>query len=277
MKLGINWTPPHACPADWARQLSDLGCRAAVFPVDYTAPVGTIDAYVRSAAEYDISIAEVGVWNSLVIRDDAAAARNYAFARGQLEMADYVKACCCVNVSGATGPKWYMGYSENYTNDTFTRNVDILCKLLDEVRPQHTCYTLEIMQWMLPDSPEQYLEILEAVNRNHFAVHLDVVNLVHDPRTYFHHNEVIDTAFSLLGDRVKSCHLKDLKLRDGVTVSFQEVPPGEGDINLLHYGKKINEQDENLPLLIEHLDSKEAYARALAYVKALYCATDVAM
>lgn len=276
MRLGINWVPPHGSEEDWAEKLHRLGCRATVFPVDHRAPVHIIDRYAQAAKARDLCIAEVGVWNSLVSDDPAQAAVNYSFAKGQLELANYVHARCCVNVSGATGPMWFMPYSGNYQKETFDRNVEILQRLLDEVKPRHTYYALEMMQWMIPDSPQSYARILDAVGRERLAVHVDVVNLVRGPETYLYHNRVIDETFVLLGGQIKSCHLKDLLLPSGVTLSFAEVPPGQGVIDLAHYGRKINEQGEDIPLLIEHLDSFEAYSQAMSYVSALYQSRGIA-
>lgn len=60
MRLGLNFTPPHETPEEWADILIERGYRAASFPVNYKAPAHVIDAYVKAAAERDIMIAEVG-------------------------------------------------------------------------------------------------------------------------------------------------------------------------------------------------------------------------
>ena len=54
MRIGLNFTPPHESPEQWAEILEDCGFRAASFPVDYRAPVGLIDAYTKAAREHDI-------------------------------------------------------------------------------------------------------------------------------------------------------------------------------------------------------------------------------
>lgn len=69
MRIGLNFTPPHESPEQWAEILEDCGFRAASFPVDYRAPVGLIDAYTKAAREHDIRIAEVGVWDSPHLSD----------------------------------------------------------------------------------------------------------------------------------------------------------------------------------------------------------------
>ena len=57
------------------------------------------------------------------------------------------------------------------------------------------------------DGPDSYLELLEAVDRERFAVHLDVFNWMTSPRRYFYNEEFVDECFEKLGRYVKSCHL----------------------------------------------------------------------
>ena len=56
MRLGLNFTPPHETPEEWADILIERGYRAASFPVNYKAPAHVIDAYVKAAAVRDIMI-----------------------------------------------------------------------------------------------------------------------------------------------------------------------------------------------------------------------------
>ena len=118
MRIGIQYVLPHSSPEEWAEETANMGFRAAVFPIDYTAPVSLIDNYVKAAEASDILIAEVGVWASPFSTDkkEAAAAREACLE--SFRLADYIGARCCVNVSGAFGRKWYSCYPENFTKKT---------------------------------------------------------------------------------------------------------------------------------------------------------------
>ena len=59
-------------PETWVAEARRMGYRAVYFPVDYRAPVTTIDAYVEAAKEADLKIAEVGVWNNTLDPDPQA-------------------------------------------------------------------------------------------------------------------------------------------------------------------------------------------------------------
>lgn len=103
MRLGINFVPAHETPEQWGDILVEKGYRATVFPVDYRASDSLTDAYVKAAHDRDIRIAEVGVWNSPNHPIPECAAEAKLRCLEQFRLADYVKADCCVNVSGAAG------------------------------------------------------------------------------------------------------------------------------------------------------------------------------
>ena len=87
--------------------------------------------------------------------------------------------------------------------------VQTIREIIDAVNPKNTYFTIEPMPWMIPDGPDEYLRLLESVDRDRFAVHMDVFNWMTSPRRYFFNEEFIDECFSKLGKLVKSCHLKE--------------------------------------------------------------------
>lgn len=267
MRFGINATPPHTSVEEWANYLTERGCRATAFPLNFTAPVNRIDEYVKAAKENDILIAEVGIWNSPHVPDKEAAIHARMVAEEQLRLAEYIGANCCVNVSGAAGPEWAFCYAENFSEWLYDENVRFIQRLCDRVKPKKTRFTLEPMQWMVPASPQEYVKILKDVDREGFAVHMDAINFIKDPYTYTHKRELLDETFELLGSQTRSCHLKDCILESGTTVAIKEVPLGEGTMEIPYYLEKIAALDEDTPVLLEHLPDMEAYDRAIDWLK----------
>lgn len=270
MRFGLNAAPPHSSPEEWAEILTEKGYRAASFPVNYTAPVSLIDAYVKAAKEKGIMIAEVGVWNNPHNSDSVKAAEAREVCLEQFRLAEYIGAKCCVNISGAAGERWDFCYAGNFTKEIYDENVRFVQELCDKVKPQNTCYSLEPMPWMVPDSPEQYLQFMKDVDRSGVGVHMDAINWVKDSYIYTHKEEMIDRAFNLLGDYIVSCHIKDCSLDPGNTVAIREVPMGEGTFPLAHYMKRIEMLGRDIPVLIEHLSDMEAYDKALAVCHRVY-------
>lgn len=91
--------------------------------------------------------------------------------------------------------------------------VDTARAIIDAVRPTRSCYTLEPMPRMLPDSPDSYLQLLDTIDRPAFAAHLDPVNWVNSPQRYFANAALIREAVAKLGPHIRSCHAKDIVLR----------------------------------------------------------------
>ncbi len=267
MRIGIQYAPPHSSPEQWADDIVRMGFRAATFPADYHAPDSLIDAYVKAADERDILIAEVGVWKNPFSPDPSEAASAREACVEQLRLADYVGARCCVNISGAFGPKWDFCYAENLTEAAYRKNVEWLRHVLDMVKPKRTCYALESMPWMLPSSPEETLRILRDIDDPHFKAHVDICNFVNDPIKFLHPRELIDRTFDLLGEEIVSCHLKDITMDELSTVHITEVLPGQGNMDIPYYLERIHAlRDPDMPVMIEHLPDRESYEKALGFV-----------
>ena len=271
MRIGIGGVLPHHSPEEWADELVEMGFRATVFPATYQQSDALIQAYVKAAKDRDLLIAEVGVWDNPFSPDPAVAKRAREACLGQLQLADAIGARCCVNISGAFGTRWDFCYRENFTTEAYQKNLTFLRELLEAAKPQHTCYTLESMPWMLPSSPEETLQIIQDVNHPQFKAHIDLCNMVKDPYLFTHPEELIDRTFSLLKGQMVSFHLKDITLVESSTVQIVEVLPGQGQMNLPLYLQRIAEiGDPDMPVLIEHLPDKLSYAKALAHIQSLH-------
>lgn len=268
MRIGLSSALQHETPEEWAVKLKGLGCRAVVFPVDYTAPENTIADYVSAAHKQDLMIAEVGVWNNVFAVDPTERRRAREKAVGQLRLADEIGAKCCVNVAGTYGgPLWAGGYKENYSKECWDLIVSYTRGLIDEVKPVRTKYCIEQMPWMYPTSPEECLEMLREVEREAFGIHLDVVNMINTPRRYFFSDDFLQECFDKLGKLICSCHLKDIKLKDEFTFQLEETYCGNGILNIEKYISLIDQYNPETPVIIEHLSTDEEYISSLAYVK----------
>lgn len=266
MRIGIKDMPEHESPEQWGELLAKNGYRSCAFPITYRESVSKIDAYVKAAKDYDILIAEVGVWNSPNHPDEHKAKQAKEDCLEQFRLAEYIEATCCVNVSGAAGELWYGCYRENYSEELYKKNVEFVQYLCDTVKPMHTVYALEPMQWMLPHSPEQYAQFIKDVGNEHCKVHMDIMNFINSPYKYTHQDELIDHAFLILQDKIVSCHIKDITMRPEITVMFEETPVGTGEGNLSHYIRKIRELDANMPVLLEHMHSMDEYNQAFQFL-----------
>lgn len=276
MLLGLSSPLAHESPQQWAAQMKALGCGSVVFPLDYTAPDSLIAEYADATERQGLVIAEVGIWRNVLAADlhERRAARERAI--GQLRLADELGAKCCVNVAGTmAAARWDGGCRENFSQKTWDETVLAIQHIIDTVRPQRTKFTIEPMPWMFPSGPDEYLALVQAVDREAFAVHLDLVNMVNTPRRYFFLDEFMEECLAKLGPYTSSCHLKDVYLREEYTFQLVETACGQGTLNLEKYIRLINQVDPQMPVIIEHLDTDREYLDSLAYVQARLRAADL--
>lgn len=270
MRLGISTSLNGLSPKQWADRLTELGCRSVVFPVDCNADSALISAYAEEAASHDLMIAEVGIWRNAISPNHEEAAGNLDYSIRQLALAESLGARCCVNVAGSTGPRWDGGYRDNFSEETFEKTVTMIQTVIDAVKPVKTTFSIESMPWMIPTGPEEYLKLIKAVDRSAFSAHLDIINMVNTPERYFFSTEFLEKCFRLLGPHIRSCHLKDIRLLPDYTFCLKECACGEGTFNLRRYLELADATDPDMPMIIEHLTSDEAYAESVRYVKDLF-------
>lgn len=270
MFLGVSSSLAHKNPQEWAAKHIALGLKTVVFPVDYTAGEETIMAYKKAADEAGLTIAEVGIWRNTLAADLNERAKWIDYAVNQLKMADKIGARCCVNVVGTPyGPRWDGGYRQNFSEECWDLAVKMIQEIIDTAKPVNTKFSIESMPWMIPSNPDEYLKLMEAVNRPQFGAHLDVVNMITSPDKYFFNDEFLKECFSKLHGKICSCHLKDIRLKEEYTFQLEECACGKGSLDIKLFEKLATLEDPQMPMIIEHLSTDQKYENSVAYVRNL--------
>jgi sugar phosphate isomerase/epimerase len=253
---------------EWINALKALNYKAAYCPVKPGVSSVEIKSYKEAAKNANIIIAEVGAWSNPIDPNPEKAKAALEKNISCLQLADEIGANCCVNISGSRNPeKWAGPHKDNLTEETFDLIVETTRKIIDAVKPKNTFYTLETMPWAYPDSVDSYEKLHKAINRKQFGVHFDPVNLVISPQVYYKNGEIIKDAFRKLGPYMRSCHAKDiLLLDDKLTPHLPEVRAGLGNLNYPVFLKELTKL-KNVPLMMEHLQSAEEYAKAANYIR----------
>lgn len=267
MRLGGRVFHDCSTPEAWVAGLRKHGYNAAYCPVDSSASDDVVQAYAEAAASADIVIAEVGAWSNPISPDEATSKAALDKNIQALALADSIGALCCVNISGARCEQWDGPHPDNLTEATFELVVETVRKIIDAVKPRRAFYTLETMPWALPDSADSYLRLIKAIERDHFAVHLDPVNLISSPHRYFANAELLRECFAKLGPWIKSCHAKDIHLSGKLTVHLEETRPGLGALDYGTYLRELGRLDPDTPLMIEHLSTEEDFAAAAEHIR----------
>ena len=263
MRLGGSVMKPYNSPKEWLAQVKELGYSAVVFPVDSTASAATIREYADVCRDNDLLIGEVGAWRNVMALDPKEREANLDWNIRQLELAETVGANCCVNISGSFAEYWDGYHPDLDTRETWDLVVSNTQRIIDAVKPTHTAYSLEPMPWMVPESPEQYLQLMKYVDRPAFKVHLDYCNMLNSIERYRHASEFITHCFELLGPHIVSIHAKDaLIVQGGLPIVINEVIPGAGSLDLSLVTKLAHGLGDDIPVFVEHLDTHEQYMQA---------------
>jgi sugar phosphate isomerase/epimerase len=254
-------------PEEMALAFRKVGYRAAYCPNVPLSDAGRIAALLKAFEKHDVAIAEVGRWVNLLDADPEKRKANLASVTEGLALAEAIGARCCVDIAGSFNEKvWYGPHPDNLSRRFFDAAVENARKIIDAVKPKRAKFCYEMMGWALPDSPDSYLKMIEAVDRDGFGVHLDPCNLVNSPERFYRNAALIDECFDKLGRWVASCHAKDLTWDVEMNVHFREVCPGAGSIDYATYLRRLAGLPGAPPLMIEHLSSAEEYDRARRYI-----------
>ena len=255
-------------PQEWVKAVKAEGYSAAYCPVDVGTDNSTVKAFEKAARDANIAISEVGAWSNPISKNEKERKEALKKCKESLALADQIGAGCCVNITGSRGEQWDGPDPENITPDTFDLIVQVTREIIDEVKPVRTFYTLETMPWAIPDSPDSYLELIKAIDRKQLAVHLDPVNMINSPRRYYNNGAFIKECFNKLGPFIKNCHAKDIRLATNLTVHLDEVLLGTGGLDYKIFLTELSKL-KNVPLMLEHLKTREEYTRAAANVRTI--------
>jgi sugar phosphate isomerase/epimerase len=260
----FRWSTPE----EWVTRLQEAGYRTAYCPVNENTPSEEVDAYVRAAAAADITIGEVGIWRNVMGEDEVERRANIEYAKGRLDLADRVGARCAVNISGNRGPQWDGADPRNLLPETMDLIVETIREIIDAVGPKRATYALETHPVMVPDSADNALEVIRAVDRKGFGIHYDPVNIVTSPRHYYATGAHARDFVERVGPHISAVHLKDIALRQTLTLFLEEVRPGLGKYEIGELLLAIHKGlDPDMPVLLEHLPSEAEYDAARQHVQ----------
>lgn len=255
-------------PRELAREHRRLGYSAAYCPPADLRNSAQIAEIQKAFAAENVVIAEVGAWKNMLDPDPEARRANMAYVIERMALAEAVGARCCVDIAGSFSTKaWYGPDRRNLSREFFDATVENCRRIIDEIKPKRSRFTIEMMGWSIPDNPDSYLELIRAVDRPAFGVHLDVCNGINSPVKFYRSGEYIAECFRKLGPWIVSCHAKDLAWEVELNVHFREVVPGRGEVDYSAYLRELAKLPVGAPLMLEHLKTPEEYEEGKKYIQ----------
>lgn len=255
-------------PRELAREHRRLGYAAAYCPRVTLKETEKIRAIEAAYQAENVVIAEVGVWVNLLDADPAKRKEHLQRVTDGLALADAVGARCCVDIAGSFNEKvWYGPHPKNFSKEFFDAAVENARKIIDDVKPKRAKFAYEMMGWCLPHDADSYLDMLRAIDRPAFGVHIDVCNGINSPHRFYNNAAFTRDLFAKLGRYVVSCHAKDLAWLPEMNVHFVEVIPGRGEIDYRPQLEALAALPHDAPLMLEHLKTAEEYAEGAQFIR----------
>jgi sugar phosphate isomerase/epimerase len=254
-------------PEEMARAHRKVGYRAAYCPGVSLDDAPRIKAISEAFRKNDVVISEVGRWCNLLDADPEKRKANLKNVTEGLALADAIGALCCVDIAGSySRSDWFGPSPDNVSKKFFDETVENARAIIDAVKPKRAKLAFEMMGWAIPDSPDSYLDLIRAVDREAFGVHLDPCNLINCPSRFWRNRDLLNECFDKLGKWIVSCHAKDLQWKVEMNIHFLEVRPGTGVLDYATYLDRLASLPHEAPLMIEHLAGAEEYDKARLHV-----------
>lgn len=144
---------------------------------------------------------------------------------------------------------------------------------LEKAAGKHDVLIAEVGAWSNPISPDTEAAnqaIKKCIAGLQLADQLGArccVNMITSPQDYFNNGKLIQEMFAVLGPHIKSCHAKDITLReDNYIPQLDEIRAGLGTLDYGTFLQELAKLDD-VPLMMEHLETDEEYTLAANYIR----------
>jgi sugar phosphate isomerase/epimerase len=234
----------------------------------------------EKAAELGIIISEVHFLDNVLVQSEEMRKKSIADGRSLLRKADLMRARCMLGLAGSLHPggertgryRWGI-CAENFTDAWGSAMREVVLRILDGIELTSTTYDLEPERNCLFYQPEDCAQFIDDVGHPDFGMHLDMMNMV-SQMSIFKTTELIDCTFELLGDRIHSAHLKDIRwgqeafqgfvedssgAQHRVFVKLDECLIGDGELDYRTFLGHLAKMDVDFPCMCEHLAEEDEY------------------
>ena len=258
-------------PEKLARLASEMGY-SAVYAPEYL----TIDKpeEIREAKKAfqkeNLVIAEVGYLENMLDTRPEYRSKNREEMLKRFQLAEELGAGCVVNTAGSycEGEGYKDHNPKNFSEEHFQDAVDMARYFIDEVKPERAYFTYEVFMYNSVDSPKQYAKLVRAVDRKMFGVHLDLTNMLRQPREIYQAGKIVEECVRLFPDKIISSHIKDARLvRPAITTLIEEAVPGQGEVDLTPYIRELAALPRTVTMMMEHLKNEEEYLMGMRFIR----------
>jgi len=253
-----------------------LGVTAA--PIAAEEPQSEAELKAKRAAFSKAGILPVQTngYCNLVSTDEKIRRANVVATRELLRRADIAGARAVVVGGGHRDPAVpadvFSAHPDNWKPEAVELLAQSCREIVDGLDLQTTRLSIETWVMTPLDSAKSVRRFLDLVGHKSVGILFDPVNMMNLDRHY-RSGEFIAECFDTFGDDIVHVHAKDTKLIAAqFTYRMAEAPIGEGQLDFAELLRQMSRRADDLPLVVEHLNSFDEYAKAIAHIRGVAAA-----
>jgi sugar phosphate isomerase/epimerase len=192
-----------------------------------------------------------GYWQNLVTPDEAMRGEAVKTLQAALRVAGALGARAVDTGPGSLNPDgpWFP-HPSNWTFDARRQLVKSLKECARAAEDLQVYLSVEGHQLVTLDSAEVTREILDEVESPWVKCGFDSANWITLP-TIFNTGPAIDHMFDVLGERIVSCHAKDIWVENRLTLHLQDGCPGKGLMDFKTLFIRMQQLNPDYPIIVE--------------------------
>lgn len=266
MRLGVvGMLPPdfRAITAKHLKAVQALNLTAACFhaPGDQLASVKTEECHKvkRLYTDMHIDLVQFGIGYGECLFDPDSATRNAVVRkihRG-LEVGRELGAQVVLIRTGSLNPAGsYSPSRKNHAPECLDLLVDTLRRVARKAESEGQTVVIESHVLTIMNSPETNVAVVEAVGSERIRIVMDYVNHFQTLSQIYDSAARINHIFDVMGPLCPVAHCKDITVRDGFVMHYEEEVPGEGELDLVTALRRWHALHPDGYMLLEHLPNE---------------------
>ena len=271
MKLGVVGMLPadiRTLQPKHLKSIQALGLSAACFHVGkeilFEIKPDQCQKVKQLYAQMGVNLAQMGIGYGECLFDPDASVRQRVLGiidRG-IEVAREFDAGVALIRTGSLNPTGaYNPSRRNHEPEALARLVESLGKIASKAEAVGQTIVIETHVLTILNSPEIIADVVKQVGSQRIRIVMDYVNHFQTLSHVYGSTARINHIFDTMGALCPVAHCKDISVRDGFVMHFDEEIPGEGELDLATVFRRWHDLNPDNYMLLEHL-ANELYPLA---------------
>ncbi len=198
-----------------------------------------------------------GFWQNLVTPDEGRRRESVRVLQGALRLAGWLGARGIDTGPGSMNPAgpWFP-HPDNWTPAARRQLVKSLKEAAPAAQDAGVYLSLEAHQLVTLENAEITAEVLDEVGSPWVKNDYDSANWI-TRETVFDTTAAVNHHFDVLGDRIISCHAKDIWIENRLALHLQDGCPGKGLMDFRTLFRRMEALNPDYPVIAEGNNTEE--------------------